>query len=169
MPAFYGPWRVVMRGNKVHVVASPIYARGMPLPEHPRRLYGDALIDATRAQRVKRLITQYVVDAPNVPMGGADGMYYQIQAGGHCAMGWLRSDGFGADRLFDIGSLLALRASRGGARDAGRSERAIDILLESFEHGDGSELLDYGAPRREPAWMPETERRWMSVEQDVSD
>jgi hypothetical protein len=149
MPAFDGPWRVVVRGNQVHLAdKGPHSGRRTPPPEDYLR-EGDATLAPDRARRVVALFERYASRPTQEFVGGADGTYYWIEVKGRCVATWSPDSETGAGRLVDIAQLLAMRASRGEVIDGGRSERAIDILLRSFEHGDGSELVDYGPQRVE--------------------
>jgi len=149
MPAFDGPWRVALRGSRVHLEDKGVHSGHRGPPPDGLLREGDVEIDPALATRVQALFERNAAKPTGPPRLVLDGTYYRIETKGQCAETWSPDSETGAGRLVDIAQLLALRASRGEARDGGRSERAIEILLDSFEHGDGSELVDYGPARGE--------------------
>jgi hypothetical protein len=149
MPAFDGPWRVALHGGRVHLEDKGIHSRRRRPPPEGLLRKGDVAIDPALAKRVHGMFARYASAPMGPPRLVLDGTYYRIETKGHCAETWSPDSESGAGRLVDIAQLMALRASRGEVRDGGRSERAIEILLASFEHGDGSELVDYGPARVE--------------------
>lgn len=148
-PAFDGPWRVALHGSRVHLQDKGMHSRHRRPAPDGRLREGDVEIDPALAKRVLDLFERNATKPTGPPRLVLDGTYYRIETKGHCAEIWSPDSESGAGRLVDIAQLLALRASRGETRDGGRSERAIEILLASFEHGDGSELVDYGPARVE--------------------
>jgi hypothetical protein len=158
-PAFGAPWRVSLTGNQVRFQRLQGYRSGIsPLSKVPRyvgapptptpRTYfreAEGVVDPDRARRIRELFARYVPNPPAELVMGADGVSYQIEMNGKCAQAWSADSANGANRLVGIVNLLGYRAARGAAVDDVRSERAIDILLDSFEHGDGEALVDYVA------------------------
>jgi hypothetical protein len=166
-PTWYSPWRVTLTGSRLEVAESRGRSFRPPPPPEPgkppiaaptvRLLSATVDIDPARARRIREQFERTLAQASDEMRLGSDGMTFKIRMHGRCYQTWSPDQASGAGRLTAVAQLLALHGSRGERVDAGRSLRAIDILLDSFEHGDGSGLIGRAKSESEfEAWIPWT-------------
>ena len=142
-------WRVSVSGAQVTVVELPFIR-----DSSATRLVGRADLDPAQARKISALVRERVRSAHPQASTLFDAGSQMFHVDGSCAQDASEGWSSGSARLVMIAKILALRATRTPVEDAGRSERALAILLRSFEHGDGSEFENFArGSYTDDAWL----------------